>query len=95
MDHLWSFHKGRTIRGEGSEPIPIETCLGWVLSGPMKGFRDDPQINVNLVGQVIPRDNRELEKGVWKLWNLENLGVREENEIHEAMKDGISFNGER
>jgi len=69
--------------------------MGWVLSGPMKGFRDDPQISVNLVGQVIPRNNRELENGVLKLWDLETLGVREGNEIHEAMKDGISFNGER
>ena len=66
-----------------------------MLSGPMKGFRDDPQISVNLVGQVIPRNNRELENGVLKLWDLETLGVREGNEIHEAMKDGISFNGER
>ena len=45
----------------------------------MKGFRDDPQISVNLVGQIIPRDNRELENGVRKLWDLETH----------------SFNGER
>ena len=95
MDYLWSFQKGRTISGEGGEPVPIETCMGWVLSGPMKEFRGDPQISVNLVRQVIPRDNQELENGVQKLWDLETLGVREENVIHEAMKDGISFNGER
>ena len=75
----WSIQKGRTISEEGSEPVPIETCLGWMLSGPMKGFRDDPQISVNLVGQIIPRDNRELENGVRKLWDLETH----------------SFNGER
>ena len=61
----------------------------------MKGFRDHSQISVNLVSQVIPRDNRELEDGVRKLWDLETLGIREENEIHEGLKDGISFNGER
>ena len=94
-DYLWSFQEGRTIRGEAGEPVAIETCLGWVLSGPMKGFRDDSQISVNLVSQVIPRDNRELEDGVRKLWDLETLGIREENEIHEALKDGILFNGER
>ena len=48
----------------------------------MKGFRDDSQISVNLVSQVIPRESREL-------------GIRGENEIHEALKDAISFNGER
>ena len=81
-DYLWSFQKGRTIRGEAGEPFAIKTCLGWVLSGPMKGFRDDSQISVNLVSQFIPRESREL-------------GIREENEIHEALKDAISFNGER
>ena len=75
-DYLWSFQKGRTIRGEAGEPVAIETCLGLVLSGPMKGFRDDSQISVNLVSQVIPRDNRELEDGVRKLWDLETLGIR-------------------
>lgn len=88
--------KGENHTGEAGEPVAIETCLGWVLSGPMKGSRDDSQISVNLVSQVIPReDNRELEDGVRKLWDLETLGIREENEIHEALRDGISFNGER
>ena len=27
-DYLWSFQKGRTIRGEAGEPVAIETCLG-------------------------------------------------------------------
>ena len=94
-DYLRSFQKGRTIRGEAGEPVAIETCLGWVLSGPMKGFRDDSQISVNLVSQVIPRDNLELDNSIWKLWDLKTLGIREENKIHEELKDAISFNGQR
>ena len=94
-DYLWSFQRGRTIRGEADQPVAVETCLGWVLSGPMKGVPDGSQIGVNFVGQVMPRHNKELEEGVQKLWDLETLGIREENEVHEALKDGISFNGER
>lgn len=91
-DYLWCFQKGRTIRGEVDQPVAVETCLGWVLSGPLKGFRDDTQISVNLVGHVL---NQELQDSARKLWDFETLGIREENEVHEALKDAISFNGKR
>lgn len=84
-DYLW----GRTIRGEADQPV----ALGWVLSGPIKGLRDDAQISVNFVGHEMPRGDRELDDRVEKLWDFETLGIREENEVHEALKDAISFNG--
>ncbi|XP_068749238.1 uncharacterized protein [Montipora capricornis] len=93
-DYLWSFQRGRTIRGEADQPVAVETCLAWALSGPMKGVPDGSQISVSFIGQVMPRHNKELEEGVQKLWDLETLGIREENEVHEALKDGISFNGD-
>ena len=40
-------------------------------------------------------DNRELEECVGKLWDFETLGTREDNEVHEGLKDAIVFNGER
>ena len=36
-DYLWNFQKECTIRGNFDEPVAVETELGWVLSGPMKG----------------------------------------------------------
>ena len=36
-DFLWHFQKGCKIRGNFDEPVAVETELGWVLSGPMKG----------------------------------------------------------
>ena len=51
--------------------------LGWVLSGPKKGFPDDSKMI-----HVIPCDDHELEDSMQKLWNLETLGNREENEIY-------------
>ena len=74
----------------------METCLGWVLSGPLKGTRNDMQINVNYVSHASSRvDNHELEHSARKLWDFETLGIQEENEVHEALKDAISFNGKR
>lgn len=86
-DYLWSFQRGRAIRGEADQPVAVETCLRWLLSGPMKGIPDGSQISVNFIRQVMPRRNKELEEGVRKLWDLETFGIREENEVHEALKD--------
>ena len=95
-DYLWCFQRGRIIRGEVDQPVTVETCLGWVLSGPLKGSRDDMQINVNYVSHASSRvDNHELEDSARKLWDFETLGIQEENEVHEALKDAISFNGKR
>ena len=95
-DYLWCFQRGRIIRGEVDQPVAVETCLGWVLSVPLKGTRDDMQINVNYVSQDSSRvDNHELEDSARKLWDFETLGIREENEVQKALKDAISFNGKR
>lgn len=36
-DYLWNFKKECTIRGKPDEPVAVQTELGWVLLGPMKG----------------------------------------------------------
>ena len=35
------------------------------------------------------------QKTVHKLWDYDTLGIREVDEVHEALKDAISFNGEK
>ena len=74
-DYLWCFQVGGTRRGELHEPVAVETKLGWVLSGPMKGARKVNEVNVNFVGHtpVIAKkdakpdeDLKELEKSVQK-----------------------------
>ena len=52
-------------------------------------------VSVNLVGHGKVRDASETEDFVHKLWDYETLGIREGDEVHEALKDAISFNGER
>ena len=101
-DDLWRFQRNRTISGEQHDPVAVETKLGWVLSGPLRRERVRSEMNVNLVGSDVIKDEthgkkeqeRELEKSVKRLWDLETVGIREENEVHEALKDNISFNGE-
>ena len=40
-------------------------------------------------------DCRDLEESARKLWDYETLGIREDDEVHEALKDAILFNGKR
>lgn len=71
--------------------------LGCVLSGPLKGFCDDSLVNVHFVGHNLSRNTnyQELEDSTQKLWDYETLGIREDDEVHEASKDAIFFNGKR
>ena len=40
-------------------------------------------------------DCRELEESARKLWDYKTIGIREDDEVHEALKDAILFNGKR
>lgn len=90
------FSRGKNHKGEQDEPVAVETSLGWVLSGPIKCSRGQEQkLGVFFVKQEAAKEDEELKNSVQKLWDFETLGIRERNEVHEALKDGIEFNGKR
>lgn len=104
-DYLWCFQGGSIIRGEPSDPVAVDTKFGWVLSGPLKGERDRVSASVNFVNCKNVKENlklkeaeglESLEQSVKKLWDYETAGIQhEETDVHEALKDEISFNSER
>ena len=75
--------------------MPLETELGWVLSGPLKGkcIERVESTQVNFVGQRINEDS--LECNVHKLWSFEGLGIIEEDKVHQEFLGNISFTGSR
>ena len=94
---LWEFMSGQTIRGGPQEPVAIKTLLGWVLSGPLKVGKFDQysHINVNFVSSAVKSEKQQLDTMVNKLWDLESLGIKEEDHVHETLIDNICFTGER
>lgn len=68
-------------KGGAHEPIAIETPLGWVLSGPLRRFCQDSQINENFVGHNLSRnvDHSELEC-------MANSGTLKPDEFKRKMK---------
>ena len=94
-DNLWAFQSGKVVKGEQDEPVAVDTCLGWVVSGPLKGSSENENVNVNFVSQVGNHNLGDIGCDVNKLWDLETLGIRENNDVHEALLDKIKFNGSK
>jgi hypothetical protein len=102
-DNLWNFQSGRIVRGEPDEPVALETELGFVLSGPLKGKRvdDNDRTLVSFVagesmgGIAHNVGNVALDDAVHRLWDLDSLGIKETDEVYEAFGDSIRFDGVR
>ena len=102
-DWIWSFQEGRTIRGGQQEPVAVETSLGWVLSGPLKGkkldhiYSSDCQVNfcIDETSKFSSVGNLDLDYKLNRLWDLDSIGIREANKVHEGVLDNIKFTGHR
>ena len=91
---MWEFQKGRTILGESEEPVAVETELEWVFSGPLerKASESKQEVSVNFVPQnSVAIDRANLESAVSKLWDLESLGIKAGDEVHESFESEINF----
>ena len=49
-DHLWQFQNGNIVRGKPDETVAVETKLGYVLPGPLKGVATG-EVHANLMVQ--------------------------------------------
>ena len=79
------------------EPIAVPTSLGLVPSGPLKGnaINFSEFTNVNICIENFPSKKQEKELSLLKLWDLDSIGIREENEVHKSVIDNISFTGSK
>ena len=100
-DFLHELQEDKVIRGEPGKPVAVQTKLGWVLSGPLKGktVASSNNVNINLVHDPSKRlhvnSSVRLDDEVKQLWDLETIGIRSTDEVHDELLDNVSFNGER
>ena len=94
---LWEFMSGQIIRGGPQQPVAIKTLLGWTLSGPLKAGKLHylSHVNVNFVSSMNKSDKQHLDELVHKLWDLDSIGIREGDHVHETLIDNIHFTGEQ
>lgn len=97
-DYLWEFQKGTTIRGGPEEPVAVPTELGWVFSGPLKRREADSrqEVSVHFIAQdSVALERASLDSEINKLWDLESIGIKSSDEVHESFENDIEFSGER
>ena len=95
-DYQWEFLEGEQIRGGHHEPVAIKTSLGWVLSGQLKGESFSYQDSVVPFVQADDRSDSNSLQQVNKLWDLDSLGIRPENDAsNESFVGEIQFTGSR
>ena len=51
--------------------------------------RDDP------VSLMFTRETNKLSQQVERLWDLDSVGIREGDHVHERFKDNVTFDGTR
>jgi hypothetical protein len=105
-DYYWKFITGTTKRGAKPGPVAVLTRLGWVLSGPViQENQRNPSCTTNLNATHVLRIDAEpvitnrtdsLYNQLEKLWDLETLGIRD-NELTTESKfmEEINFNGKQ
>ncbi|XP_068724219.1 uncharacterized protein [Montipora capricornis] len=97
-DYIWNFFDGSTIRGEESAesgPVAVSTTFGWVLSGPVINLPKEKlssiQFSSTHVLRVDSSSNDTLYEDFEKLWDLDSIGIREKDTVHEAFEKIVSF----
>ena len=92
-DFQWQFLEGEQLRGGPHDPVAVRTTLGWVLSGPLQGEKLNSSVcEVNF---LQCEQSKNLDVQVNKLWDLDSLGIRPKDDVHESLVDNIKFTGER
>ena len=86
-------------RGPG-EPVAVKIKLGWLLSGPLKLERKSFNSHEDYNGNFLPQVRRcqgmlSVEENVNKQWDLDTIGIRQEDEAHKGFIDDIMFTGTR
>ena len=91
-DYLWEFMRGEVVKGEKDEPVAITTSLGWVLSGMTTA-------GMNLVTHILEIQEQEVQGTLHEtlsvefqwLWDLDSIGIRERDSVHENFVKNIKF----
>lgn len=91
-EHLAYMYTGVCRTGNPGEPIAIKTKLGWTLMGPT-GVKSSANAKepMNLVIESQPG----IQDDVARLWDLETLGIKNDDPVHRAFNDEVKFKNGR
>ena len=91
LEDLCKLKTGNMKWANAGDPVAEETRLGLTLMGPTNTSEDQGSSS----SVLLATNNENLSNQIGKLWDLETVGIREENSVEEEFEDTVSFNGER
>ena len=102
VDQYWEVVTGEIVRGR-SGPSAMQTCFGWVLSGPVPGVGAESHVTCSNISHVLTAQTHSsqqelvhLEKKLQAFWDLDTLGIKEgEESVYEKFLEHVSFRSGR
>ena len=97
-DFYWEVFTRKVARGENGL-VGLETEVGWVLSGVVCKRENETHTNFISHTHVLKIANERslinLDKNVKKFWNLESIGIKEnQKSMYQELSDEICINKE-
>ena len=93
-DFYYSFVSNVTKSGEGIAPVAVKSKVGWLLSGPVESKSTHSYISsVHMLKCTeCPNYDTNLSDTVGKFWDLETIGIRnDENSVLDSFLDSIKY----
>ena len=90
--HLADLQTVDLRKGKPGEPVTVRTMMGWTLMGPTK---PDPAPGLNESVNLVIDTSHRVREEVTKLWDLDTLGIREDDIVHPAFQEEIKFKNGR
>jgi len=88
--YIWNFFDGNTIRGEESVQVgPVALSTEKTCEKPSQ--RERLSFPSTHVLRVDSRSNNTLYEYFKKPWDLDSIGIREKDTVHEAFEKNVSF----
>ena len=96
LDFYYSFVSGVVKKGTKG-PVAIESCLGWMLSGPYNNLNETStnMITTHALRVYCEQDETSLTQVMKNFWNVDSLGVTNELEVVSEFEQNLQFDGER
>ena len=90
--HLADLQTGDIRKGKPGEPVAVRTMIGWTLMGPTK---PNPTPGIKESVNLVIDTSHSVREEVTKLWDLDTLGIREDDPVHQAFQEEIKFKNGR
>ena len=93
LDNYWRVVTGGVIKGKDG-PVAIASKFGYILSGPTSGITVQqvrPSINMLVKAMHIETTEEGLNEKLEKFWELESIGIKNEETTKENFYGKIHF----